>query len=167
MLERMLEKITGTDPLTRAMRGASPEKFFSIFARSTVLFLQLPAGYENGIDPNVSQDEFMSHMRAGAKDISGREQFTPFRRIRGDHKALLLFTQQRFATEFATAYVRQVNRIMPFGVLGVQGRLALRMLNGVDSVVFNCLTKQEYELPAEYFEHLKTLTRLQAEESSE
>jgi hypothetical protein len=149
MLEKLKNKLTGPDELIRAMHQPDDNKFAEVFARSTVLFLQVPPGYENGIDPNISQEEFLAHVRAGAQDISQREQFTPFRRVCDGRKALLLFTRQDLATEFAKAYVRQIKRIMPFGALGVKGKIALRLFNGVDSVVFNALTKYEYELSAE------------------
>jgi hypothetical protein len=157
MLDQLWNKLEGTDALTRAMRGSDSEKFAAVFARSTVLFLQLPPGCENGLDPNITQEELLAHIRACAKDLSGREQFTPLRILRGDRTALLLFTQQTFAQEFAQAYVRQVKRIMPFEVLGVEGRIAVHMFEGTESVVFNAGTRHEYELPAEYLRLLKTL----------
>ena len=155
MFEKLKNKLTGTDELIRAMHQPDDNKFAVVFAHSTVVFLQVPPGYENGVDPNVSQEEFLSHVRAGAQDISQREQFTPFRRTRGGRKALLLFTHLDLATEFAKAYVREVNRIMPFGALSIKGTIAMRLFDGVDSVVFNALTKYEYELPPERLASLK------------
>ena len=160
MLERLRDKLDGTDALIRAMRGSDSRKFAEVFARSTVLFLQLPPGCENGLDPNLSQEELMAHIRAGAKDLSGREQFTPFCRVRGGRKSLLLFTQQRLVQEFVHAYVRQVKRMMQFEVLGVKGQIAVRMFEGIDSVAFNAATKHECELPAELFGSLKQFLRM-------
>jgi hypothetical protein len=147
VFERLQDKLTGTDALIRAMHGSDREKFAEVFARSTVLFLQLPPGCENGLDPNLSQEELLAHIRAGAKDLSEREQFTPLRVLRGSRRVLLLFTQQAFVQEFAQDYVRQVKRIMPFEVLGVSGRIAVRLFDDVDAVVFNAATRHEYELP--------------------
>jgi hypothetical protein len=48
VLEQLQDKLTGTDALIRAMRGPDRKKFAEVFARSTVLFLQLPPGCENG-----------------------------------------------------------------------------------------------------------------------
>jgi len=157
MLERLRDKISGTDALIRAMRGSDRMGFAEVFAGSTVLFLQLPPGCENGLDPNLSQEELLAHIRAGAKDLSEREHFTPFCRLRGRRKSLLLFTQQSLAQEFAHAYVRQVKRLMQFEVLGVKGQIAVRMFDAVDSVVFNMATKHECELPAEDLDLLKRL----------
>jgi hypothetical protein len=99
------------------------------------------------LDPSLSKEELLGHIRAGAKDLSEREQFTPLRILRGNRRMLLLFTQQTSVQEFAHDYVRQVKRIMPFEVLGVKGQIAVRMFDDVHAVVFNASTKHEYELP--------------------
>jgi hypothetical protein len=156
MLDRLLDKLTGTDVLIRAMRGSDRSMFAEVFGRSTVLFLQLPPGCENGLDPNMSQEEFLSQVRAGAQDLSQREQFTPLCHTRGGQRSLLLFTAQNLVQEFAHAYVRRVKRIMPFEVIGVQGKIATRLFSKVGSVVFNAATKYEYELPADDLHMLKT-----------
>jgi hypothetical protein len=148
MLEKLWDKVSGDDALIRAMRRSDREKFAKMFAASNVLFLQLPPGCENGLDPGMSHEELLAHIKECAKDLSGREQFTPLRLLRGNRRVLLLFTQQAFVQEFAHDYVRQVKRIMPFEVVGVQGRTAVRLFEGVDSVVFNAGTKHEYELPS-------------------
>jgi hypothetical protein len=147
MVERLQDKLTGTDALIRAMHGSDRERFAEVFARSTVLFLQLPPGCENGLDPNLSREELLAHIRAGAQDLSKREEFTPLRLLRGNRRVLLLFTQQSYVQEFAHDYVRQVKRIMPFEVLGVKGQVAIRMFDNVDAVVFNAATRHEFELP--------------------
>ena len=157
MLEHLLDKLSGTDALIRAMRGVDRDRLAKVFARSNVLFLQLPPGYENGIDPNLTQEELLAHIRAGAKDLSQREQFTPLCVLRSGRRALVLFTQQDFVKEFAQDYVRQVNRIMPFEVLGINGQTAVRLFHGVDAVVFNAGTKHEYELSADDLHRLKGL----------
>jgi hypothetical protein len=136
-------------------RAASDwEKLAEVFAYSTVLFLQQPPGFEDGLDLNLSQENLLSHVPAAAKDLSQREQFTPVCRVQGKHKSLLLFTQQKLAQEFVQTYVREVKRIIGFEVLGVQGQVALRLFADVDSVVFNAGTKHECELPAEEFSSL-------------
>ncbi|HKN17670.1 MAG TPA: hypothetical protein VJX47_12040 [Candidatus Sulfotelmatobacter sp.] len=154
MFEKLRDKLDGRDALIRAMRASDWAKSAEIFVHSTVLFLQLPPGCEDGLDPSLSQEEFLSHIRAGATDLSEREQFTPLCGVRGPRKSLLLFTQQRLVQQFAHAYVRRVKRIMQFEVVGVQGRIALRLFDGVDSVVFNEGTKHECEVPAEEFSSL-------------
>ena len=149
MLERLQDKLTGTDALIRAMRGSDREKFVEVFGHSNILFLQLPPGCENGLDPGISQEEMLAHLKACAEDLSRREQFTPLRIVRENRLLLLLFTQQEYVKKFAKDYVHQVHRIMPLGVLGVEGRVAVRMLDGIDAVVFNAGTKHEYELSPE------------------
>jgi hypothetical protein len=47
---------------------------------------------------------------------------------------------------------------MRFEVLGIEGCTAVRGFDGADCVVFNALTRYEYELPAEDFE--RCLARL-------
>jgi len=158
MFQQLQEKLTGKDALTRAMLGTDRENFAQLFARSNVLFLQLPPGSENGLDPHLSREELLAQIRSAAKDLSQRQQFTPFCRVRGERKSLLLFTQQKFVKEFVQAYVREVKRLMQFEVLGVAGQMALRLFEGVDSVVFNPETKHEYELSAEDMYMLRTLS---------
>jgi hypothetical protein len=157
MLERLREKLGGRDPLARALRSSDDKKLAEIFARATVLFLQLPPGCENGFDPNLSQEELLAHLSAAAKDLSAREEFTPLHVLRENRRTLLLFTQQAFATEFAQAYVRKVKRIMPFEVLGVEGQIAVRMFDGAHSVVFNADTREEYELSPAQMHSLRAL----------
>lgn len=157
MLEVLWDKITGSDPLTRAMRGADQEKFAEVFSRSTVAFLQLPRGCENGLDPNLSREELLAHLRADAQDLAQTSEFIPFCRTRDGRKALLLFTGKNFAQQFVHAYTIQAKRIMEFAVIGVQGRTAVRLFNGADSLVFNPSTKHEYELPYEFFARLRMI----------
>jgi len=140
------------------MLGPDRENFAQVFTRSNVLFLQLPPGSENGFDLHLSQEELLAQIRSAAKDLSQRQQFTPFCRVRADRKSLLLFTQQKFVMEFVQAYVREVKRLMQFEVLGIAGQTALRLLEGADSVVFNPGTRHEYELPAEDMYLLRTLS---------
>ncbi len=160
MFEQLQEKLTGKDALTRAMLGRDRAHFAQVFARSNVLFLHLPPGSENGFDPHLSQEELLAQIRSAAKDLSQREQFTPFCRVRGGRKSLLLFTQQKFVQQFAQAYVREAKRLMQFEVLGISGQTALRLFEGVDSVVFNAGTSHEYELSAEDVHMLQTLLPL-------
>lgn len=157
MLERLWDKLTGSDPLTRAMRGPDPERFAEVFSRSTVAFLQLPRGCENGLDQNLSRDELLAHFRADAKDLSQTKAFMPFCRTHNGRKSLLLFSGENFAKQFVHAYTIQAKRIMEFAVIGVQGRIAVRLFNGADSVVFNTSTKYEYELPYEFFARLRMI----------
>jgi hypothetical protein len=158
MFQQLQEKLTGKDALTRALLGPDREHFVQVFARSNVFFLHVPPGSENGFDPHLSQEELLAQIRSAAKDLSQRQQFTPFCRVRAERKSLLLFTQQKFVQEFVQAYVREVKRLMQFEVLGVAGQTALRLLEGVDSVVFNAGTRHEYELPAEDMHLLRTLS---------
>lgn len=67
MLERLRDRLSGTDALIRAMRGSNRARFAEVFGRSTLLFLQVPPGCEGGLDPNMSQEEFLAHLRAGAQ----------------------------------------------------------------------------------------------------
>jgi hypothetical protein len=157
MLERLWDSLTGSGPLTRAMRGPDPEQFAEVFSRSTVAFLQLPRGCESGLDPNLSREELLAHLRADAKELSQAKEFTPFCRTRDGRKSLLLFTGKNFAKQFVHAYTIQVKRIMEFAVIGVHGRTALRLFDGADSVVFNPSTKHEYELPYEFFARLRMI----------
>jgi hypothetical protein len=157
MLEQLLDKLSGTDALTRALRSSDRKRLAEVFATSNVFFLQLPPGCENGLDPGLSQEEFLAHVKSCADDLSQRQQFTPFCGVRDGRKSLLLFTQQTFVQEFAHAYVRRVKRIMPFGVLGISGTAAARLFEGVDSVVFNLGTKHEHELSAEDLDQLRKL----------
>jgi hypothetical protein len=158
MLEGLKEALSGGDALIRAIRRADREEFTKVFLRSTVFFLQVPPGCENGFDPFTSREEMLAQMRADAKDLLQRTQFTPFSRLRSGCKSLLLFTRQDLVKEFVPAYVRQVKRLMQFEVLGVKGNIALRLLDGMDSVVFNPLTKHEVELPIELLSQLKGLS---------
>src|ERR1700679_989616 len=158
MFQQLQEKLTGNDTLTRAMLGPDRENFAHVFARSNVLFLHLPPGSENGFDPHLSREELLAQIRSAAKDLSQREQFTPFCRMQGERKFLLLFTQQKFVKEFVHAYVREAKRLMQFEILGVAGQTALRLLGGVDSVIFNPGTRYEHELFPEDMHMLRTLS---------
>jgi hypothetical protein len=103
MFGPLQEKLTGKDALTRAMLGTDRENFAQSFSRSNVLFLQLPPGSENGLDPRLSREQLLAQIRSAAKDLSQRQQFTPFCRVRGERKSLLLFTRQKFVKEFVQA----------------------------------------------------------------
>lgn len=149
MLDRLIDTLSGSDALIRAGRGSDRQAFADLFVRSSILFLHLPPGLEGGLDPNVTKDELLAHIRKSAKDLSGREQFVPLCDTREGRKRMLLFTQQAFAQEFAQARVRETKRIMPFEVLTVEGRVLVPAFRNADSVVLNAGSKFEYELSAE------------------
>jgi hypothetical protein len=67
MFEPLQEKLTGKDALTRAMLGTDRENFAQLFARSNVLFLQLPPGSENGLDPRLSREQLLAQIRSAPK----------------------------------------------------------------------------------------------------
>jgi hypothetical protein len=149
VFNRVLEALTGSGPLIRAGLGSDRQAFADLFVRSSILFLHLPPGLEGGLDPNVTKDELLAHIRKSARDLSGREQFAPLCDTSEGRKRMLLFTQQAFAQEFAQARVRETKRIMPFEVLEVEGRVLVPAFRNADSVVLNAGSKSEYELSAE------------------
>lgn len=159
MFEGLWNKLDGNDPLIRALRSSNDEKLTKAFLRSTIFFLNLPQGCEDGLDPSVSQEELLAHLRRCAQDLSRRQEFTPLSVLRENRRVLLLFTKSDFVKPFAQDYVRQVKRLMSFEVVGVTGNAALKLLAGNDVVVFNPGTTYEYELSGE---RLAMLKRLQA-----
>jgi hypothetical protein len=149
MISRLLGLFNGSDPLVRAGRSSDREAFAHLFGRSNVIFVQLPPGLEDGLSPDLTQEELLEQIKRAAKDLSGREQFTPFRQLREGRNSMVVFTQQRFAEGFAHAYVRRVKRIMPFQALTVQGSVLAPAFGDVDTIVLNPDSKQEYEVPVE------------------
>lgn len=73
MFEGLWNKLDGNDPLIRALRSSNDEKLTKAFLRSTFFFLNLPQGCEDGLDPNVSQEELLAHLRRCAQDLSRRK----------------------------------------------------------------------------------------------
>jgi len=149
VFNRVLDALSGSDALIRASKGSDRRAFADLFIRSLVLFLHLPPGLEGGLEPNVTQDELLAHIRKSAKDLSGRKQFVPLCDTREGRKRMLLFTEQTFAKEYAQARVRETKRIMPFEVLTVEGRVLVPVFRNADSVVLNPGSKCDYELSAE------------------
>jgi hypothetical protein len=76
------------------MRSSDREGFANLFARSIILFLQLPPDSENGLDPKLLPEELLASIRASARDLAHREEFTDARLGAGGRKSLLLFTPQ-------------------------------------------------------------------------
>jgi hypothetical protein len=146
VLNRLLRAFSGADVLIQASRSPDRRIFADLFGRSSILFLHLPPGPEDGLVPNVTQDELLAQIKKSARDLSGREQFMPLCDTREGRKRLLLFTQQSFVQEFAHTYVREIKRIMPFEVLTVEGRVLVPVFRDTDSVVLNAGSKFEYEV---------------------
>lgn len=158
MLERLLDKVRGADSLTRAARKSNKQEFAELFGRSTVLFLHVPEKFKEGLGLNPTQEEFLLMIREVAEDLKDRESFAPFYRVRDGREALLVFSQQRFAKEFAEAYLKEVRRIVPFQVLGVNGALLVRRaLERADGIVLNARSEQECEISCEGVELLRQL----------
>ena len=157
MFERLWHKLKPGNTLTEALRSSSDTSFLDAFQRSTVFFLHLPPGCENGFDPGISQEELLAQIRKCAKDLSERQQFLPLRIVRDNRRVLLLFTDSNHAKPFVQHYVRQVKRVMPVEVIGISGDAALKLLNGVDSVIFNPNTAFEYELSSHRLDLLRNL----------
>ena len=160
MFERLWHKLNGTDTLVEALRSSSDSRFVDTFQHSTIFFLHLPPGCENGFDPNISQEELLAQIRKCAKDLSERQQFIPLCIPRDDRRVLLLFTSSDHAKPFVQQYVAQVKRVMPFEVIGVTGEAALNLLHGVDAVVFNPRTADEHELSGQRLHLLKKIIPL-------
>ncbi len=157
MFERLWHKLKRDDALIEALRSSSDSSFLDAFQRSTVFFLHLPPGCENGFDPEISQEELLAQIRKCAKDLSERQQFLPLRILRDNRRVLLLFTDSNHAKPFVQHYVRQVKRVMPFEVIGISGDAALKLLNGIDSVIFNPNTAHERELSSQRLDLLRKL----------
>jgi hypothetical protein len=149
VLDLFLNKLTGSDALIRASRRSNRQAFAELFGRSSITFLHLPPGLEGGLDPKVTKEEFLAHIRTAAKDLSGREKFSPLCQTRKGRNFMLLFTQQVLAQDYAHAYVRTIKRIMPFEVLTVAGSALVRSLGDDGAAVLNAESKFEYELSAE------------------
>jgi hypothetical protein len=64
------------------MRSSDREGFANLFARSIILFLQLPPDCENGLDPKVLQEELLASIRTSARDLAHREEFTTLAWVR-------------------------------------------------------------------------------------
>ena len=160
MFERLWHKLNGTDILMEALRSSSDSRFVDAFQRSTIFFLHLPPGCENGFDTNITQEELLAHIRKCAKDLSQRQQFLPLCIPRDNRRVLLLFTASDHARPFVQHYVAQVKRVMPFEVIGVTGEAALKLLIGVDAVVINAGTAGEHELAGQRLHLLKKLSPL-------
>ncbi|MCA1592834.1 MAG: hypothetical protein LC754_09340 [Acidobacteria bacterium] len=149
MFKRIVEALRGLDALTRASRGSDRQAFADLFARSSIVFLQLPPGLEGGLDPDVTQDELLAMIRECAQDLAGQEQFVPLCDTREGRTRLVVFTRWSFAQEYAHACVRENQRIMPFQLLTIEGRLLVRSFKIADCVVLNAGSKSEYELSTE------------------
>ena len=148
--ESMLSKLFGlskdSDSLVDAWRRADRQKFADLFGKTQIFCLSLPTGLENGIDPNVTQEELLAKIRAAAQDLSQRERFSPFCYTKNSQTRMPIFTSQELVQPFAHAYVRETKRIAPFQVLGVNGTVIARALGNADVIVLNDRTEHEYEL---------------------
>jgi hypothetical protein len=149
MFNRLISLLSGSDPLIQAGRSSDRKAFARLFGSSTVTFIQLPPGMEDGLSPDLSQEQVLELIRHVVRDLKDREEFMPFHQIREGRTSMLLFTQQRFVDEFVQRYVRRVKRIMPFQMLTVQGSVLARAFGDIDTVVLNPESKQEYEVPIE------------------
>jgi hypothetical protein len=136
-----------------AMRSSDREGFANLFARSIILFLQLPPDSENGLDPKVLQEELLASIRTSARDLAHREKFSTLGGVRAV-ASLSCCSRSRPGRGVCSSPRQHGQRMMRFEVLGIEGRTAVRRFDGADSVVFNALTRYEYELPAEDFDLL-------------
>lgn len=158
MFGRLWQKLKRTDALIEALQFSSDSRFLDAFQASTMFFLHLPPGCENGLDPNISQQEFLAHIKKCAQDLSTRQTFVPLCVLRDNRHVLLLFTASDLAKPFVQHYSQQVKRLMPFEVLGVTGKSVPKFLSGVDSIVFNPGTAHEHELSSQRLHLLKRLS---------
>ena len=149
MFKRLFVRSQDSDNLVAACRGEDRDKFAELFGRAQIFCICLPPGLEQGIDPKISQEDFLENIRATAKDFSQQEQFEPFCYARGPQRRMPLFTDQSLVNEFAKAYFRGTKRIVPLQVLGVNGTVAARAIGNADVVVLNDSTRYEYELSPE------------------
>lgn len=149
MFKNLINALRGEDALVKAARGGDRAKLAEAFGTADVLFLQLPPGMEEGLDPGMSQDELLAKLKTAAQDLSGREEFSPYCMVRNGESRTLLFTSQEYATKFAEARVRETKRIMPFEVLAVSGKSLVGLFASGQTAVFNMGSESEFELSAD------------------
>ena len=149
MLKKMLGALRGKNDLVKAARNGDRKRFAEVFGPADVLFLQLPPGMEEGLDPGISQDELLEKVRAAAQDLGGREEFTPYCIVRNGQSRTLLFTSQELAQKFTEMRFRETQRIMPFQVLTVAGEALAGLFASGQTAVFNIGSESQFEVSAE------------------
>jgi len=90
------------------MRSSDREAFANLFARSIILFLQLPPDSENGLDPQGVAGR-VAGLHANVRQRFGTPGGIYHARLgAGGRKSRLLFTQQARVEEFAQAHASMV-----------------------------------------------------------
>jgi hypothetical protein len=140
--------LRGRDPLTRLSRGPDRRAFAEAFGRSEVLFLSIPLA--EGLDPSsLTPEALLAHVEKAAQAISEESEIRPFTYPAGGMDCLPIFTSQGLAEQFVGEYVREINLILPFSVLTVEGTVIIPAVLASGRVVLNDRTKDRYELTDE------------------
>jgi hypothetical protein len=111
-----------------------------------VIFLSLPPGLENGVDPRLSQEELVAVVREAAKDLSQSQGFAPFWYAGQGGRRLPVFTSEEGARDFVKAYVQEVGRIMPFQVLTAGSPILAKLAAACDVLVVDERTSKMREI---------------------
>jgi len=116
--------------------------FAQSFVSSQVYILSLPI--PDAVDPAaMTQEQLLDLIRKAAKESAGAARITPFTYKDGDVRVFPIFTSQDAAKEFIKQYATKINRIVPFQISGLQGRVLLPQFKARASFVLNAMSKDE------------------------
>jgi hypothetical protein len=128
------------------IESTSPEAFARWFLNSSIHVLCLPI--EDEITAGLSQEELLAHIKKAASALSEMQEAKPFTIARDGNEVLALFTSQKTAETFATEYVRESGRFVPFGILGSSGRQLIAQIGPPRSVVLDPASPTEHWITA-------------------
>ena len=130
------------DPVIRFAHGSDRRAFVDVIGRADLIALSLPT--DQGLDPEtLTQEQLLTHIGAGVKDLAEREEFTLFTYPREGKRCLPLFSSHKLAEEFIHLYVREINRVLGFQVLTVRGRSLRDAMLSAEQVAVNARTQHE------------------------
>jgi hypothetical protein len=133
------------DALIEAGKSGKSQEFVSLFLTSELTLLSLPVA-ESLDATNLTEKELLDLVENAAQQVSQQTEVNLFTFEDGTTTVLPVFTSDKAAQKFVEQYVSQVQKIIPFQVLGLKGETLLNFLSEDAKVVLNPKNPSEYRL---------------------
>lgn len=138
---------SGSGSLTELGRAGKSKAFAQLFVTSELLILSLP--FPGSIDPaTMSQEQLLDLIQKAAKEMSQQTAITPFTYVEDSARLFPVFTTQEAAKSFLGQYSKKINRIVPFQMSSLLGKVLRPQVQTGGQTVLNPGGSDEYRLSA-------------------
>jgi hypothetical protein len=141
-----------TDSSNRKINEGDRE-FAKVFLENNCCFLTFPLPQGVAVE-GLTQEELLRLIKDAASSVSKATEVTPLYEKKEGRTILPLFTDQKKPEAYVGDYCKKMGKVIPFGVMSIQGKKFLRAIHGADQVVLNPMCPDEKIFSRELMDYL-------------